>query len=102
MVANSRIYNQHVQKLRRNRDVSAINNAAGGSAPTTPKATAKGGGGGGRKRGASRKKWDRELSPVDDGDEVKNLKRENSEELEVETPVKRVKKEYENPDPDWI
>ncbi|GJN74363.1 hypothetical protein PLICBS_008454 [Purpureocillium lilacinum] len=86
---------QHVQKLRKNRDLSALGKAAEGNGATPTKPAAKRGGGG-RGRKAVSKKDVREYSPVDDAEEQINLKREASEEtFDVETPVKkqRVKRE---------
>lgn len=87
---------QHVQKLRKNRDMSGLGKAAEGNGATPTKPAAKRGGTGGRGRKAVSKKDVREYSPVDDAEEQINLKREASEEtFEVETPVKkqRVKRE---------
>ncbi|KAJ6441955.1 C-myc promoter-binding protein [Purpureocillium lavendulum] len=79
---------QHVQKLRKNRDMSAMAKAPGDN-DTPAKPAAKRGGGGGRGRKAASKKDEREFTPVDDEEERMNLKREASEELEVETPIKK-------------
>lgn len=87
---------QHVQKLRKNRDMSGLGKAAEGNGATPTKPAAKRGGAGGRGRKAVSKKDVREYSPVDDAEEQINLKREASEEtFDVETPVKkqRVKRE---------
>ncbi|UNI20057.1 hypothetical protein JDV02_006184 [Purpureocillium takamizusanense] len=89
---------QHVQKLRKNRDMSALEGAAedNGATPTKPAAANKRGG---RGRKAVSKKNVREYSPVDDTEEKLQLKREASDDedtLDVETPVKkqRIKREY--------
>ncbi|PNY28836.1 Uncharacterized protein TCAP_01245 [Tolypocladium capitatum] len=83
--------NQHVQKLRKNRDVSGINKAAGGT--TTPTKTTPSKPTSARKRKTPSRKNAKELTPFDDEEEVKHLlKRELSdEELEVTTPTKKAK-----------
>ncbi|POR34159.1 Uncharacterized protein TPAR_05653 [Tolypocladium paradoxum] len=87
--------NQHVQKLRKNRDVSGIKKAASGAATPTKTTPAKPTSA--RKRKAPSKKNAKELTPVDDDDEVKNLKREHSDDdLCVTTPSKKVKNEEIN------
>ncbi|PHH93189.1 hypothetical protein CDD83_10738 [Cordyceps sp. RAO-2017] len=85
--------NQHIQKLRKNRDVSGIEKAGGGTPKSTPSKA-----GGGIKRKTPSKRTANESSPVvDDDDDFKNFKTQfgfDEEELEVKTPTKkRIKKE---------
>ncbi|KAM4059914.1 hypothetical protein HRG_002467 [Hirsutella rhossiliensis] len=84
--------NQHVQKLRKGRDLSGIVNASSGGGTPTKTTPSKAGG---RQKKTPSKRSNRELTPVEDDDEVKNLKREAPDaEVKMETPKnKRVKKE---------
>lgn len=72
--------------------MSGISKAASGAATPTKTTPAKPTSA--RKRKTPSKKNTKELTPVDDDDEVKNLKRELSEDdFEVTTPSKKVKGE---------
>ena len=78
--------------MRKHRDVTGINKAASSAATPTKTTPAKPTSA--RKRKTPSKKNAKELTPVDDDDEVKNLKRELSDDdLEVDTPTKKVKNE---------
>ncbi|KAL6860284.1 hypothetical protein ACO1O0_004311 [Amphichorda felina] len=90
---------QHIQKLRKNRDITGINNAAGGNstdtgtpAKATPKKTATP-----RKRATPKKAKGKAVAASDDeeaNNDFENLvKKEVDQDLSEKRPAKRVKQE---------
>lgn len=81
-----------MQKLRKGRDLSGVANAAGGGGTPTKTTPSKAGG---RGRKTPSKRGNKELTPVEDDEEVKNLKREAPDvEIKKKTPKnKRFKAE---------
>ncbi|PHH65166.1 hypothetical protein CDD81_3297 [Ophiocordyceps australis] len=88
--------NQHVQKLRRPRDPTAVGKAQlkdeTVSTPTKKTQARTPGSGSGRKRKTPSKSVKKEMSPIDDNDETESLKAKVKEEGEAPRP-KKVKKE---------
>ncbi|KJZ80384.1 hypothetical protein HIM_00234 [Hirsutella minnesotensis 3608] len=82
--------NQHVQKLRKNRDMGGLAKAPGSEGGTPVKKTPTKGAT--RQRKTPSKRGIKELSPVDDDEEVQNLKREISDDEEFEDEKPPVKK----------
>ncbi|EQL02149.1 hypothetical protein G6O67_001484 [Ophiocordyceps sinensis] len=88
---------QHVQKLRKGRDLSGVANAAGGGGTPTKTTPSKAGG---RGRKTPSKRGNKELTPVEDDEEVKNLKREAPDvEIKKETPKNKRFKAEPVPEP---
>jgi hypothetical protein len=96
-VSNLSIYSQHVQKLRKSKDISSIQNAGGLDTQTkgTPsKATPRKGASAKKATGkGSRKRFASDDSEIDDDDFKKEEGLSEVERSPSKKPVKRVKKE---------
>ncbi|KAJ6780560.1 hypothetical protein PWT90_10035 [Aphanocladium album] len=88
-------FRQHIQKLRKARDTSALDGSGNGSKPTTPQKPTP------RKTPTSGRK--RKVNPDEDEDELgRDLKFEDEDEDDTKvTPSKRVKNESSSENADW-